>query len=113
MSLIGGRSSSSSGGGTPNSASPLLSTRPFNGNCLDAPPSLPTPPLQTEDKLQSPQMRISDVLKRKRTTNRMRSGPFRKSRQEDSSSSSFSEFFMKSEFITMLAEFLKIQGEES
>ncbi|KAG7173482.1 E3 ubiquitin-protein ligase TRIP12-like [Homarus americanus] len=84
-------------GGTPNSASPLLTGRPFNGNCLDSTPSLPTPPSQDDDKLQSPsQLRLYDVLKRKRTA-RMRSGNSRKNRQEDSSpSSSFSEFFMKS-----------------
>ncbi|XP_042213589.1 E3 ubiquitin-protein ligase TRIP12-like isoform X2 [Homarus americanus] len=83
-------------GGTPNSASPLLTGRPFNGNCLDSTPSLPTPPSQDDDKLQSPsQLRLYDVLKRKRTA-RMRSGNSRKNRQEDSSpSSSFSEFFMK------------------
>ncbi|KAK7067184.1 hypothetical protein SK128_012433 [Halocaridina rubra] len=81
--------------GTPSSASPLLS-RPFNGNCLDSTPSLPTPPSHDEDKLQSPsQLRLADVLKRKRTP-RMRTGTFRKSRQEESSSSSsISEFFMK------------------
>lgn len=86
-------------GGTPSSASPLLTGRPFNGNCLDSTPSLPTPPSQDDDKLQSPsQLRLYDVLKRKRTA-RMRTGTWRKNRQEDSSSSSssssFSEFFMK------------------
>lgn len=85
-------------GGTPSSASPLLTGRPFNGNCLDSTPSLPTPPSQDEDKLQSPsQLRLADVLKRKRAT-RIRTGNWRKSRQEESpASSSFSEFFMKSE----------------
>lgn len=83
-------------GGTPSSASPLLTGRPFNGNCLDSTPSLPTPPSQDEDKLQSPsQLRLADVLKRKRAT-RIRTGNWRKSRQEESpASSSFSEFFMK------------------
>ncbi|XP_069194930.1 E3 ubiquitin-protein ligase TRIP12 isoform X9 [Procambarus clarkii] len=82
----------------PSSTSPLLTGRPFNGNCLDSTPSLPTPPNQDDDKLQSPsQLRLYDVLKRKRTA-RMRTGTWRKSRQDDStsSSSSFSEFFMKS-----------------
>ncbi|XP_069194932.1 E3 ubiquitin-protein ligase TRIP12 isoform X11 [Procambarus clarkii] len=81
----------------PSSTSPLLTGRPFNGNCLDSTPSLPTPPNQDDDKLQSPsQLRLYDVLKRKRTA-RMRTGTWRKSRQDDStsSSSSFSEFFMK------------------
>lgn len=95
-------------GGTPSSASPLLTGRPFNGNCLDSTPSLPTPPSQDDDKLQSPsQLRLYDVLKRKRTA-RMRTGTWRKSRQEDSSSSSssssFSEFFMKSKLIIEVSE---------
>ncbi|KAK8722446.1 hypothetical protein OTU49_012219 [Cherax quadricarinatus] len=82
--------------GTQSSTSPLLTGRPFNGNCLDTTPTLPTPPSQDDDKLQSPsQLRLYDVLKRKRTA-RMRTGTWRKSRQEDSTSSSFSEFFMKS-----------------
>ncbi|XP_069960960.1 E3 ubiquitin-protein ligase TRIP12 isoform X4 [Cherax quadricarinatus] len=81
--------------GTQSSTSPLLTGRPFNGNCLDTTPTLPTPPSQDDDKLQSPsQLRLYDVLKRKRTA-RMRTGTWRKSRQEDSTSSSFSEFFMK------------------
>lgn len=98
-------------GGTPSSTSPLLAGRPFNGNCLDTPPSLPTPPSQDDEKLQSPsQMRLYDVLKRKRTA-RMRTGAYwRKSRQEDtatSSASSFSEFFMKSELLMGLMSILQ------
>ena len=46
-------------------------------------------------------MRLSDVLKRKRpkTTARMHTGVWRKTRQEDNSSSTFSEFLMKSMYL--------------
>ncbi|KAK8379306.1 hypothetical protein O3P69_019292 [Scylla paramamosain] len=89
-------------------SSPLLAGRAFNGNCLEsgtASLNLPAPPGQEEDRGHSPsQMRLYDVLKRRRTA-RIRTGPWRKTRQEDSAgaagsssssgSSSFSDFFMK------------------
>lgn len=91
-------------GSTPGSASPLLPDRSsFNGNIPpdSTPPSLATPPSQEDEKLQSPsQLRLYDVLKRKRTA-RIPGGSWRKRPQDDSSSAStsFSEFFMKSEFV--------------
>ena len=91
---------------TPNSSSPLLPSRPFNGNCLDGSPAVgavantginPTPTIginQNEDeKLTSPsQMRLSDVLKRKRpkTCARMHSSSvWRRTRQDDNNTSTF------------------------
>ncbi|MPC93070.1 E3 ubiquitin-protein ligase TRIP12 [Portunus trituberculatus] len=93
-----------------------FSGRAFNGNCLEN-PALSLQGSQEEERGNSPsQMRLYDVLKRRRTA-RIRTGPWRKSRQEEgggggggtggggtasaspssSASSSFSEFFMKSE----------------
>lgn len=109
----------SGGTNSPNSihlgGSPLLhmSNRSFNGNCMES-PAMSSPPTSTvisnpfpaseEEKLSSPsQLRLSDVLKRKRpkpparTVNSTSAGWRRSGRQEDANASpTFSELFIKS-----------------
>ncbi|RXG69698.1 E3 ubiquitin-protein ligase TRIP12 [Armadillidium vulgare] len=108
----------SGGTNSPNSihlgGSPLLhmSNRSFNGNCMES-PAMSSPPTSTvisnpfpaseEEKLSSPsQLRLSDVLKRKRpkpparTVNSTSAGWRRSGRQEDANASpTFSELFIK------------------
>lgn len=110
----------SGGTNSPNSinlgGSPLLHTsnRTFNGNLMESSPAMSSPPTSTvisnpfptseEEKLSSPsQLRLSDVLKRKRpkpparTSNSTSTGWRRSGRQEDANASpTFSELFIKS-----------------